>query len=159
MRFLQSVLVRRRRYLVAACVIASQLACDGSDAPHPSGEAKAPPHPVAYRVVEQWAIPNGGFGKVIVVADTAANEMGLRALGEELKFDTRDDRNAFIDIYNDARAPSMRSAALRDALSKRDERMYYRHFVATYGRNANTGYHQLTIAPDGMDGRQIEVDY
>ena len=108
----------------------SQLSCGGSDTRHPDLEARTPPRPVEYRVVGQWSILNDGFGKVIVIADTAANEASLRALGQELKFDTRNDRNAFIDVYNDARAPSMRSNALRDALSKRDEQTYYRHLVA-----------------------------
>ena len=67
----------------------------------------APPRVVEYAVAEQWSIPNGGQGKAIVIPSSAANEQSLRALGEQLKFDTRRDRNAFVFVYSDARAAAM----------------------------------------------------
>jgi hypothetical protein len=110
-------------------------------------------------VVEQWSIPNGGFGRLIVIPDTAGNEASLRALGEELRYDTREGRNAFVQVYTSARAAAMRHQAIRGTLSRRSSAFYDRHFVAQYDRNANTGYHQLTITPKGVDGPQIEVSY
>jgi hypothetical protein len=123
-------------------------------------EAKpAPPRVVEYSVAEQWSIPNGGQGKAIVIPASAANEASLRALGEQLKYDTRRDRNAFIFVYSDARAAAMRNAALGDRLSKADSRFFDAHYVGTYNRNGNTGYHAFSMMPKGMDGPVIEVSY
>lgn len=114
---------------------------------------------VTYRIVDQWAIPNGGFGRVIVVPESSATEQALRALGEQLKVDTKRDRNAFVCVYSSARAASMRQAAMGDTISKADAAFYDAHFVAVYNRNANTGNHQLTLTPDGLNGRQIDIAY
>jgi hypothetical protein len=124
-----------------------------------SGESPPPPRLVDYKIVEQWEIPNGGFVKLVVIEPSAANESSLRALGDELKYDTRDDRNAFIFVFSDARAVAMRPEAIRDALSKKDARFYDRHFVASYSRNINTGFHQFSIMPKGLDGPQIDVTF
>jgi hypothetical protein len=123
------------------------------------GESPPPPRLVDYKIVEQWEITNGGFGKVVVIEPSAANEISLRALGEEFKYDTRDDRNAFIFVFSDVRAAAMRRDAIRDALSKKDARFYDTHDVAAYSRNINTGFHQLMMTPKGLDGPQIEVTY
>jgi len=96
---------------------------------------------------------------VIVIQAANANEAQLRALGEELKVDTRGDRNAFISVFSDKRAAGMRLAAIRDALSKTDAKFYDDHFVAGYTRNINTGYHTYTIMPSGLNGPQVEVKY
>lgn len=123
-------------------------------------ESSSPPaHTVEYQIVEQWSIPNGGFGKVVVIADTAANEKSLRALGEEFKYDTRNDRNAFISVFSDPRAPAMRRAVLADQASKKDLAFYDKHFVATYSRNINTGFHQMSMTPKGLHGPQLDVSY
>ena len=119
----------------------------------------APPRVVEYAVAEQWSIPNGGQGKAIVIPSSAANEQSLRALGEQLKFDTRRDRNAFVFVYSDARAAAMRNNALKDLLSKADSRFFDAHFVAMYNHNGNTGFHRLSMMPKGMDGPVIEVNY
>ncbi len=96
---------------------------------------------------------------MIVIQAANANEAQLRALGEELKVDTRGDRNAFISVFSDKRAAGMRLAAIRDALSKTDAKFYDDHFVAGYTRNINTGYHTYTIMPSGLNGPQVEVKY
>src|SRR5205823_3794644 len=99
---------------IAILIFLGLVACGEPEHAAPS----VPPRVVEYKVVEEWTIPNGGFGRVIVIPDTAATERALRALGEELKYDTRSDRNAFISILNDARAAGMRHAAMRDDFSK-----------------------------------------
>ena len=63
----------------------------------------------SYKIVEQWSIPNGGFGRAIVVKANPT-ESELRALGERLRQDTRDERNAFVFVYDDERAARNRRA-------------------------------------------------
>ena len=40
---------------------------------------------IPYRVVDQWTIPAGGTGKVIVVDSLHVNELDLRSLGNQLR--------------------------------------------------------------------------
>jgi len=80
-------------------------------------------------------------------------------LGEQLRYDTRADRNAFIEVYSDKRAALIRRSVLNELASKKDVRFYDDHYVGSYGRNINTGYHEFAITPNGLNGHQIEVKY
>ena len=71
----------------------------------------------SYKIVEQWRIPNGGFGKAIVIKANPT-EAELRSLGEKLKQDTKNDRNAFIFVYDDAHAARNRLAAFNEQFAK-----------------------------------------
>lgn len=90
----------------------------------------------SYKIVEQWSIPNGGFGRAIVVKANPT-EVELRALGEKLRQDTRNDRNAFVFVYDDERAARNTRAAFSEKLPKAELRQHDRHQVAKYFRNAN----------------------
>ena len=116
--------------------------------------AGAPP----YKVVEQWSIRNGGFGRAIVIKPNPT-EAELRALGEKLKQDTRNERNAFVFVYDDERAARNRLAAFTEKLPKAELRYHDRHQVAKYFRNANTGFHELDITAKGLDGPNAKVKY
>ena len=141
------------------CILFVKLVAGAGSSGHQEQVLPPPPRPVAYKIVEQWSIPNGGYGKAVVVPNSAANESSLRALGEELKYDTRGDRNAFIFVFSDERAAAIRLSVLEDKAPKQDVRFYDNHFVATYTRNINTGFHQLSITPKGLNGPQIDVNY
>jgi hypothetical protein len=130
------------------------LGCVGAAAPtraHAAG-------PADYVVVEQWPIPNGGFGKAVVVK-AKPTEADLRAVGDRLRQDTKADRNAFIFIYDDRTAAMDRKRAMADTLSKTALAHHDRHMVGKYFRNANTGFHLLEMTPDGLDGKAISVKY
>jgi hypothetical protein len=145
---------------LALLAVGIALACDGDSQASQSGRSEpVPARHVDYRIVEQWSIPNGGYGKVIVIADSLTTDSGLRALGEQLKYDTRDDRNAFVTVFSDVRAAGMRQKAMDDALSKSEARFYDAHLVADYTRNANTGFHRLSLLPKGLNGPQSEINY
>jgi hypothetical protein len=112
---------------------------------------------INYKIHKQWEIPNGGFGRVIVIDSSKRNEIDLKQLGETLKYDTRLDRNAFVFVYDDVKA-----AELRDNLSnlnKKDESFHGKHFIATYTKNINSGYHKLEIMIDGIDGEWKTISY
>jgi hypothetical protein len=121
----------------------------------PTPAVSQPQSRIAYDVVRQWTIPNGGFGRVVVISKANAKESGLRALGETLKYDTASDRNTFVFIFDDRRAAAMYERALN--LNKKDGRFYDRHFVAMYSRNINTGLHRLDILKETTS--VIRVDY
>lgn len=112
---------------------------------------------VNYRVAQQWQIPNGGFGRVIVIGPAHRNEADMLSLGYQLKQDTRHDRNAFVFIYDDARAASLRTAALDESLNEDSSAHHDSHMIGTYFRNANTGYHALTITLQGLLGPAKEI--
>ncbi len=146
--------------LIAIAIVAGLLLIqNGSESPARGRAHEPPPHVVDYTIIDQWPIPNGGWGKVIVIDSVHANDGDLRALGDELRFDTQADRNAFIFVYSDKRAALIRQIVLRDRASNKDLRFYDAHFVGSYTRNINTGVHEFVITPNGLNGRQIKVTY
>ena len=112
---------------------------------------------IPYQVVEQWSIPNGGYGRVIVIDPKFRNEQDMRKLAERLKRDTHQDRNAFITVFDDKVAASRRKAAIHDQLGKKELAHYDAHMIGSYIRNINTGYHVFQIMLKGIDGPTIEV--
>jgi hypothetical protein len=114
---------------------------------------------IDYKTAAEWSIPNGGYSRVIVIARQNLNDPDMRRLGEQLRYETRSQRNAFVFIYDDARAASLRQAALDESLSKADLSFHDQHLVGAYMRNANTGFHQLAFGLQGINGPQVTVDY
>jgi hypothetical protein len=109
---------------------------------------------INYEVVKSWEIPNGGFGKVIVISPQNFNEADMTLLGEKLKADTKNDRNAFIFIFDDKKAAEMRDRlpSTTNPPNETEQDYYDKHFVGDYSRNINSGYHQFTIYFDGVIG-------
>lgn len=111
-----------------------------------------------YKIIEQRSFANGGFGRVIVVApNPSAAE--LRAFGEKLRQDTRNERNAFVWLYDDERAARIRRALTSENLPKSELRHHDRHYLALYSRNASTGLHEFEYYPQGFDGVSFKVKY
>ncbi|MGZ5177752.1 MAG: hypothetical protein ACXWCW_26810 [Burkholderiales bacterium] len=112
----------------------------------------------AYKIVDQWPIPNGGFSRTVVVPPNPT-EASLRALAQQLLRDTKQERNAFVYVYDDMRAARTKRAASARKLSNVDMQHHDRHQVGLYTRNANTGYHQMEITPKGFDGPVVTVTF
>lgn len=112
---------------------------------------------IAYQVVEEWNIPNGGYGRVIVIDSTHRNETDLLKLADQLNNFTRQDRHAVIDIYDNEAAALMRRDAFQKNLSKKDLAFHDLHVIGFYNRNINTGYHAITITLKGIMGPAKEV--
>jgi len=112
---------------------------------------------VAYQIIREWEIANGGYGRVLFVDPKFRNENDLKKLGDELKELTNDDRNAFVWVYDDIKAAQMQENAME--LNEADGAFYDKHFILTYKRNINTGFHQLVIMVDGFSGNAITIDY
>ena len=109
---------------------------------------------IDYEVIQSWEIPNGGYGKVILISPDNLNEEDMTVLGDKLKKDTKSDRNSFISIFTDKKAAEMRDRLFdaADKLTSEEESFYDAHYVGDYKRNINSGYHQLTIYFDGVTG-------
>jgi hypothetical protein len=122
-----------------------------------TGEKAVPT--ISYRVIEEWTIPNGGYGRIIVIEPTHRNEKDMRMLGDQLRSDTKKDRNAIIFVYDDEKAARMRKAALAERLNKKDLAHHDKHMIGDYLRNANTSFHCLKILLEGLDGPSLEVKY
>jgi hypothetical protein len=123
--------------------------------------ANAPPivHAVPYRIIEEWTVPNGGYVRIIVIDPVHRNEQDMRELGDSLRYDTKDDRNAVVFVYDDEKAARMRKDALAEQLSEQDLADHDTHMIGHYTRNINSGFHALNIVLDGIDGPSIEVKY
>jgi hypothetical protein len=138
-----------RRLLVVAAAI--------SALPHPLVAADGTTQTAAYKVVEQWTVPNGGYGRVIVIDPKLRTEAGLRAVAEKLRQDTAADRNAFVTIYDDLRAARLRKAADADKLSPAQGKLYDAHALGSYIRNGNTGAHELNMFLQGLNGPMKKI--
>jgi hypothetical protein len=114
---------------------------------------------IEYSVVDEWRIPNGGYGRVIVVQPTYRDEQLLRALGEQLRGEHRNDRHAFIEIFDDTRAANMRQAATEERLNQQDLAFHDYHKIGFYQKNSVSGHHVLVMALDGVEGEFVEVKY
>lgn len=134
---------------------------DNSTSSAPPAPLRPPALPAAdqipYQIVEQWSIPNGGYGRVIVIDPKYRNENDMRKLAERLKRDTYQDRNAFITVFDDKVAASRRMIAIKDQLGKKELAHYDAHMIGSYARNINTGHHKFQIMLKGLNGPTIEV--
>src|SRR3990167_1849297 len=80
--------------------------------PQPSpqvSEQKEVPKPpkqkkITYEIVERWSIPNGGEGKAIIISPDYLNETDMTALGKKLMNEAKNDRHAFVEVFNDKQA-------------------------------------------------------
>ena len=145
--------------LILLTIAVGILLIPSGDESRPSSRASlAPPRVVDYVVVWEHRHPNGsGYTKFIVIDSVHATEAHLRALGEQLRFDTRDVRNAILHVYSHRRAAAMFHDL--DRASKKDLAFYDRHFVAAYTRNASTGFHHFSFSSKGLSGPQTEITY
>lgn len=110
------------------------------------------PKQISYKIIEHWSIPNGGEGEVTVISPDYLNETDMAALGEKLKNDTKNDRNAFIFVFDSEQAASLRNGALDGELNATDQDFYDKHYVGQYNKNGNTGYNEFAIYFDGITG-------
>jgi hypothetical protein len=107
---------------------------------------------IPYEIVERWDIPNGGEGKSIVILQEYVNDSDMTILGETLRRDLRSDKNAFVFIFDDPYAASLRKDILNENMSQKDADFYDTHYVGQYTKNGNTGFHRYSIYLDGVMG-------
>ncbi len=112
---------------------------------------------INFEVCHEWKIPNGGFGRLIVVDPKINNVESLKLLGETLKDYTHIDRNAMIFIYDDKKAALMYKSLSN--VSKSEYAFYEKHNIATYQKITDSNVHQLLILTKGTDGKFIEINY
>lgn len=114
---------------------------------------------IPYTVVEQWTIPAGGFGKVIVVDSAFRTADKLRAVGEQLNNDSKGDAFASAFIYDDARAASLRRAAINESLSNKEAAFHDLHMIGSYIKNKKMGFNELNAFPTGISGDAVKFTY
>lgn len=107
---------------------------------------------IPYEVFKQWSIPNGGYGKVVVIKPEYVNETDMTLLGETLKYDCRNDRNAFVFILDDKKAAELRNRGDDEKRSKSSLDYIDKHTVGGYSKNGNTGHNEYNIYFDGLMG-------
>src|SRR3989344_3089391 len=120
--------------------------------PSSTPSQQAQPKQISYQITDRWTIPNGGEGKVIVISPDYVNDAYMVALGDKLKSDTQNDRNANISVFDNTSAAALRNKVLGDEATTAEQDLYDTHFVGQYSKNGNTGYHQFVIYFDGVMG-------
>lgn len=152
--------IHNKRISFLLCLIAA-LICNACDGPKGSvqheTQSELPLERIKYDIHKVWTIPNGGYGKVIVVDSINRNKTALKLLGETLKSDTKTDRNAFVFIYDNFKAADLRERI--GYMNKKEEEFYDRHFIGVYTRNINSGYHKLEMILHGIDSTWETIDY
>jgi hypothetical protein len=115
---------------------------------------------ITYTVFRSWSIPNGGYGKIILIDRALFNEADMRALGKKLRDDAINDRNAAVFVYDDKKAINLRDRYIAMKTTASEEQFYEKHLLAQYNKNGNTGYHEYKIYLWGfMNDRYITVKY
>jgi len=124
-------------------------------------EAKPEAKPVElkYQIINQKEIPNGGFVRLIVINPKLSTENGLRDLVEILRKLSEKDRNVSNFIFDDVKAAKMMQDNKMDNLPDDESEFYDLHFKVVYRKNVNTNFHRATIYPQGLSGRQIDIDF
>lgn len=122
-----------------------------------SSSIKQPEKFIPYEIVREWQVPNGGFGKVIFISPQYRNEQDLRMLGLNLRYDTRNDRNAFIDVFDNKKVADLSKNISN--LSEKEGAFFDQHKIGQYTKNTNTGYHRFEIWVNGLNSEYIIVDY
>ena len=104
----------------------------------------------SYEVHRKWIIPNGGWGKTIVIPKSCAKGSRLEDLGKVLDRNARHDRNAFVFVYISHEAAEMFDRIAE--LSESELLQYDSEFVGSYFKNGNTGLREMRIHPKGING-------
>jgi hypothetical protein len=107
---------------------------------------------ISYEVLQQWDINNGGKGKIILIPADYLNEADMTTLGQKLKSDTKNDKNAFIMVFTDKKAAALRDKVTGNTMTKDEEKFYDTHYVGQYTKNGNSGFHAFAIYFDGVSG-------
>ena len=118
---------------------------------------KPPEKLIPYEIIREWKIPNGGFGRVIVVSPQYRNKQDLQALGLNLRYDTRNDRNSLIEVFDNKKAADLSRKVAN--LSKEEGALFDKHKIGQYFQNINTGYHRFNIWINGLTSEGITIDY
>jgi hypothetical protein len=121
----------------------------------------ADPNPISkeerYRIVQNKKIPNGGDSLRVVVAKEFATQKALESVIDDIRKMTLNQQNTFLYVFDDSRAPAMMDRL--DELTEEENQFYDQSFKATYKKNGNTGFHEATIMPDGLNGPNIRIGY
>jgi hypothetical protein len=112
---------------------------------------------IPFQIIREWEIPNGGYGRTILIDPKYKNESDLKKLGDQLVEYTKNDRNAFIFIYDDKRAAELQENI--GNLNDSEQAVYDQHFIGRYFKNANTGVNELAIILNGIDSDWILINY
>ena len=80
-----------------------------------------------------------------MIAPIHRNEKDMKALGDQFRQDTKNDRNAFITVYDDEIAWRTAKDAVADRLGDKDLAYHDKHMIGDYAQNANTGFHVFNI--------------
>ncbi len=114
---------------------------------------------IPFQVIDQWEIPNGGYGKVIIIDHSNVNDYDMRLLGLQVMQGAINDKNAFYSIYDDIKAAQMRQYLADDKYSNEELAFYDLHFVGVYDKNGNTGYHLYSFWLSGINGPQVDINF
>lgn len=121
--------------------------------------AEPPARMVPYDVVDEWTLPDGGTGRSIVINASLRNVTDLRALGDQLRWEHRRDRNVQVEVFDDRRAAELRRQDAAGDLAGDDRSHHDRHKIAFYRKVAGSD-HELVIALGGVGGHDwITIPY
>lgn len=112
---------------------------------------------IAYKIVWEHAIPNGGFARAVSIDPSHRNMKDLKTLAETIYADTRSDRIAIVTIFDDPTAAAMFPNIA--TLSEADGAFFDKHEIGQYTRNANSGVHELWGNPDMPNGKGTTIKF
>lgn len=116
---------------------------------------------IPYKVMrEHLNMGMGLFEKVILIDSQYRNENDLRALGENLRYEARAEREVHVAVFDNLKASGIVvKVAAMIKLGKREAVFYDSHHVADYDKNGTNGHNHFAIMLDTTSSGYITIDY
>ncbi|MBI3409820.1 MAG: zinc-ribbon domain-containing protein [Planctomycetes bacterium] len=110
---------------------------------------------IPYSVLENLKGTHGSTW-VVLLDQKYLNEKDLRALGETLRYDRRNEELAVVMVFDDKKAAAMQKNWMK--LNDQDGEFFDKHLIATYTRNMVLSNKQHNFVVN-LDGKGFEVKY
>lgn len=115
-----------------------------------TGRTPATFTPIPYSTLREWKIRDTGMGREVLIEPRYRNAPDLCLLGLTLRADMERHDFVNVDVFDDARAASMRFRAIREELGADDEAFHDRHKIAFYFKNPSSGIHEYKFTLDNV---------
>lgn len=107
---------------------------------------------IVYETVNGWEIPNGGYGKNIVISLDLFTKDSMPLVGKKLHSDAQYSRNAVFMVYTSKEAVLLKDKVLNDKATSKENELYDKSFVGQYFKNGNSSVEEFIIYYDGLLG-------
>lgn len=104
-----------------------------------------------YDIVETWTVKDAFYGKRITMPSNLQTEEGLLLVCDQIEKDTKNDIGAVVFGHKDTKSAEIQKRYVQGKTSAEEEEYLGKNFLLDFKKNSDTGFHQCTIYPNGVD--------